>query len=467
MTTAQTDPFRDLLKSAVANVTPTRLRLLLIVDFLALIAFCSIAVSTIKQHEHSARTVRYNAAPSVMAAQEIKASLDEMDATLANQLLDNAGSANRHSENFELARIAACKSLVAAAKNITYGNEQVPIENITIALGEYGTQAQTALDSQASGNKPAALQAYLRSMDTLEKKLLPYTHELQEVNAKQLETIYSEEKSKSALSCGLVLAMGMILAACLVVTQFYFTSRFRRRINLPLFVATIAVLIGINELYSSLRENSQHMKVAKEDSYDSLVALMDARASAYHANAAQSRWLLDRDHADQYAKLFNDALASIANFSDGQSYATTIADVEKRMANKEKLTLHGFNGSLATEFGNIRFDGEAEAALEALQALSEYSSVDKTMRKIAEAGDLTAATNLGLGYAPGQSNYFFARFDDAVNRAIKVNKKYFHSALNSAFEELNGLIVFTAVVTALITGCIYFGFRPRLAEYDR
>ncbi len=465
--TAQADPFRELLKSAVADVTPTRLRLLLVIDFLALMVFCSVAVSTIKQHEHSARTVGYNAAPSVMAAQEIKVSLDEMDASLANQLLQG-GDARMHSEDFERARIAACKSLIAAAKNITYGrSEQTPIENIMFALGKYEAQARSALDAAAANNKPAAIQAYLSSVDTLETKLLPSTQELQKANTDQLESIYSAEKSKSALSCGLVLAIGIVLTGCLIVTQLYFTSRFRRRINVPLLIATIAVLFAVNELYSSLRENAQHMKVAKEDSYDSLVALMDARASAYHANALQSRWLFDRERVDLYDKKFRDAMTSIANFSDGQNFASTIADVEKHMAAKEKITLRGFSGSLATEFGNIRFEGESEAALEALQALAQYSSVDETMRKLGQAGDLAGALKIGLGYAPGESNYYFARFDEAAQRAIKINKQYFETGLSNAFQELNGLIVITAVVTALIVGCIYFGFRPRLAEYVR
>jgi hypothetical protein len=469
MQTVQADPFGAVIKSAFSDITPIRLRLLLVVDLLMLVMFCSIAVSTTRQHEHSARTVAFYGAPSVMAAQEIRTGLEQMDVSLANRLLgsETAGP-DESAELFEKARHNVCKNLVAAAKNITYGSrEQEPIENLMVGLGRYEMQSQMSLEAYHAGNQDEAVQDYRRAMDTLEIQLLPNAEKLQAVNAEELELIYNEEKSKSALSCGLVLAMGIVLAGCLVITQMYFRGRFRRRLNYPLLLATMVTLFAVHELYASLRENAQHMKVAKEDSYDSLVALYDSRAKAYHANAAESRWLLDRQNAATHEKLYKDSLAAIAGFSDGHDFTSTIADIEKRLANKEKLTLHGFAGSMAEEFGNIRFQGEVEAALDALKALAGYHTVDERMRRLAQSGNFEEAKKLGLGYAPNESNYFFLKFDDAIDRAVKINTQFFRSALDSAFDELRGLILITAVSSVLIAGCIYFGFRPRLAEYVR
>ena len=69
----QVDPFKLMVRSAVKDVTPVRLRLLLVSNCLFSFLFCLVSISTILQHEHAVRVVGVDAAPSVMAVlQQIK-----------------------------------------------------------------------------------------------------------------------------------------------------------------------------------------------------------------------------------------------------------------------------------------------------------------------------------------------------------------------------------------------------------
>src|SRR4029453_7886576 len=310
----QLDPLQHMVRSAFKDVTPVRLRILLVVHWRVVLIFCLVSVTTIRKHEYSVRTVGRDATPSVIAAHQIRIGVEQMDTNLANELLYAHGQdeVQQMAKSFEDWRVSVCKHLVAAAKNITYGSaEQVPIENIQVALGQYDMQAQRARDMHDAGKSADSVSAYRIALKTVQDKLLPNAEALNKANADELEAQYSRRASESALSCGLVLVLGMVLIVLLVITQAYLTRRFRRRLNLPLLVATVCTVIIVQHVYTALRSNAQHLKAAKEDSYDSIVALLDARANAYNGNAAQSRWLLDRENADAHEKSFYASLVTV------------------------------------------------------------------------------------------------------------------------------------------------------------
>jgi hypothetical protein len=468
MPTKHKDPIRHLIQAVLADVTLTRLRLLLVLNVLAVLVFWFFAVTTISQHEHTATTVAYSAAPSVFAAHEIGNGIEQMDTFLANELLYPSGHEQKPemARRFEDARASVCRQIVAAAKNITYGkSEQIPIENLLLASGLYQMQAQQARDLQNDGKVASAIDAYLETVKTLEGKLLPNAWALDRANSEQLESIYGEEKSKSALSCGLVLVIGMVLVALLTITQIYLAKRFRRRFNLPLLLSTICAVIFVQYLYSSLRESTQHLKVAKEDSYDSLVAVLETRASAYHANAVQSRWLLDRIHCDKHDRDFSADITKIAAFEDGYDFSKTIEDAQKQFSAGKKLSLRGFKGSLADEFRNLTFEGEAQSALDALRALSSYCDADARMRQLEKSGKHAEALEVGLGYNPNHSKFPFSQFDEALKRMLELNQHHFEQGVRRAFDELRLLALFTGIICLLLLNCIYIGIRPRMVEY--
>jgi hypothetical protein len=278
----------------------------------------------------------------------------------------------------------------------------------------------------------------------------------------------------------------------------------------------VCTAVFVQHLSSELGLSSRNLIVAKEDSYDSVVALLDALADSCDANAAKSRWLLDRQHPDIHQKHFLEVATRVASFAPGYDAATTIELAKKQLAEHEKLNLPGFSGSIANELGNVRFEGEGDAALQALQAFADYLACDQRMRaaagsanpgsasvppaakplsaktasaaappasKSAIAGVTPAsksanasvspasksfelATRIGLGYDPNSSNYFFSKYEDALGRTLNINQEHLNFAVEKAIAELNGLVTGSLLLSLLIIICTYLGLLPRIEEYQ-
>ena len=430
--TSLMSPLKEAIQTTLKDVTPRRLWLLVVSTWFCTLVFFLAAMVTIDQHEHAVATIGSDAAPSVVAAHEIKIGLLTMDADLADELLYSPGQreAQEMVDGFEVARLDTSKELVTAAHNITYGTrEQTPIEQIQAGFGLFQMQAQAARDLHALAKDGDALKHYREALNTLQTVLLPAANALDAANTEVLEDTYAHEKGASAMSRGFVLVMGLVLISLLFYTHIYISIRFRRRVNAALILAIACTGVFLQHLSATLATSSRDLTVAKEHAYNSIVALLDARVSAYEANAAESRWLLDRARAAEYEKQYRAKIAAVANFEKGHNYIETIATAKKQFANNENGTLPGFGGSLADELANIRFSGEREAALETLQAFGDYDAVDNKMRQLENSGDHSGALVLGLGYDPFGSNFKFSKFDDALERTLKINDNQLQSAM--------------------------------------
>jgi len=282
-------PMTQIVDSVLQDTTPVRLRLLLAAICVGTGIFFAIAAITITQHEHAIRTVGFDAAPSVISAHQIKIGLEAMDTDLASQLLmpQKWHESTDILDDFETNRTNVAREIVAAARNITYGeSERVPVENLEIAIGEYYLKVQQARDVKASSTDADYLPAYRNALATLQQKLIPAADALSEANSRVLEETYAREKGASALSRGLVMVTGLLLIALLIYVQIYLNIRFRRRLSLPLLLGTAATALFLQHISASLAASSNELTVAKEDSYNSVLALLDARANAFDAHAA-------------------------------------------------------------------------------------------------------------------------------------------------------------------------------------
>ncbi len=468
MSVKQTEPFRQMIYSALKDVTPVRLRLFFVANCLAALLFCFISVATVKEHEHAVKTIGRDAAPSVISAHQIKIAVEQMDADLVDELLYAPGQEEgaEMAADFEMWRKKVSRELVAAAKNITYGSaEQIPLENIQMALGEYEMRAQSARDMHYQGKNQETVNYYSSALQILQAQLLPNADALNRANADKLENAYSQAESESALSCGLVLVVGMLLVVLLLFTQIYLSGRFRRRINLPLLIAMLSTVVFTQHIYSELSENGKALKKAKEDAYNSVVALLDARANSYDAKATASRFLLTHNNASSQEQTFFEKVATVASFAAEHGYSDTIARAQRQLETQEKINLPGFKGSLADELNNVRFEGEGQAALEALEGFSNYTKADSKMRQLENSGAHAAAVKMCLSYGPNGSMFPFIKFDDALGRTLEINRTHFKIEVDKAFHDLTGLVGLCQLIALLIVVCTYFGLRPRMAEY--
>jgi hypothetical protein len=461
-------PAASLIKSIFKDATPVRLRLFLFGNTAAAVLFALVSMTTVSQHRHALDTVGHYATPSVVAANRLQIGLMQMDGRLADELVvrDNLLK-DLIRKDFETGRRIVSQQLVAAASNITYGDdERIPIEKIQLDLGKYEMEAQRTRDLATDAVTPLALDAYRTASNTACKSLIPNAKSLAQTNIERLEECYSSEKSKSSLTCGLVLLLGLVLLGVLALTQIYLRKHFRRRVSFPLLLASILTIVFVNNINSELRESASRLKHAKEDSYDSAVAILTAQSSLYAANAAQSRYILDREHSAQHEKEFFSHLESIAKFTPGHDFVTSIAVAQREMrTDTQKLNIPGLSGALAIEFANMEYDGEAKAALETLSDLNEFVLADQKMRAAEKSGKHEDAVKLCLGYEPGRVKSCFMRLDESLTRVLKINQEHFESQIVNASEDLAAMATLAQIFAGIIIFCTYLGLSPRMREY--
>lgn len=429
-----------------------------------------LAVSTVDQHKHALQTVGFDAAPSVVASHNIKMGIARMSGTLADEFLSPDPESMRQSVNeFESGRIMVCRNLVNAAENITYGSiEKKPITEMQLFFTKFCMQAQRARDLSGNQSLNESWSAYRDAFDSIEKGLAPNAEALCAANLEILEATYADEKSKSAMLCSLVLAFGIVLAGTLVWAQIYLFRTFRRRLNIQLMLATLLSVFFVNHVYAEVRQSSERLRDAKEDSYDSIFAVVSAHSAVYTAKAAESRYLLDRENAEKHEKTFIENIEKIAKFSGDRNFDSAIEEAgEKIEDSPHSLTISGLSGALADEFASIEYSGEGEAAMEILLSLKDYVDADQRMRKLERSGAHDEAVKMCLSYAPGGLKYYFGKLDDAMTRAMRINKVYFDQQVKDAFRDLEGLVILCEMYALLTVCCIYLGLRRRIAEYSR
>jgi hypothetical protein len=259
---------------------------------------------------------------------------------------------------------------------------------------------------------------------------------------------------------------------CLLGTQLYLRRRFHRRFNYPLLSAT--VLAGCLTAYIVIAFGAQmaHLKAAKQDSYDSVIALLEAKSNAYVANAAESRYLLDWDMAKVHEATFFDEASKLVIFNKGMTYDRAV----EMTSRSELVPTDAFSGRLADELNNITFQGEEyikrygygerDVATATLKAWGVYMADDQKIRQLESSGRHDEAVAFCLSYKPGDSNWAFAQFDAALDKTLNINIGEMDRDTELGFADLR-LLPYIAPLVAFLIACLTFvGLRPRMREFD-
>jgi hypothetical protein len=436
------------------------------------------------------KTLGIDAAPSVVAAHMIRIHIETLDADLANELLGKPNEMAESVADFDKNRVEIGSQIVAASKNITYGDaELVPIQKIEDSLGRYLMAAQAARDAHVRGDQASMLSEYRRSYALLEEGLAPAAKELNGANDSVLQATYEAQNRASLWTLLLALASGAALMLFLVALQIYLARRFRRLVNPALALATIVSAAFISFTAYRFISHSHDMKGLKQDSYDSVAALLDARADAYEANAAESRWLLDPQSRAEHEKTFREYTARLASFGNGQTFEKAYATAQRRnvlMADRMKkgedpvtaaldarteLPLDGMDGSLKQGLDNVTFPDtdplkdEPTQSAETLRRFGIYYGLDARIRQLEIAGRHAEAVRFCLSMKEGESNWAFFKFDESLGNWFKLNEDWMHRYTEAAFSDVAGLQYAAPVVLVLVAILVFIGLRPRIREY--
>ncbi|MEU9387384.1 hypothetical protein AB0D38_43525, partial [Streptomyces sp. NPDC048279] len=414
-------------------------------------------------------------APRTTSAAGLELALNDMDAQAANILLSSGdggtgGLTTPHAKAVGLYGDARreighdLRNLSAAAEGDR--TDEKTVESITDDFAEYQELIGRALENdRRTGGKPDALTDYRDATDLLRGHLLPDARKLVDSNDSAFDSHYTAARSALSAQLVAVLALGLLLLAVLGALQWYLAHRFRRNLNPALLAATAcavaAVVLGTQLLSSS----ATHLTVARHDAFDSVVALSRARATAYDANADESRFLLDPQRRARYADAFLAKSQELYGIRDA-----TLTTYDARLAAtwrdyRSDAAAPRFTGEFRRELDNITFPGERAAAERTVDAYAVYERDDRKIRSLFAAGREQQAVEFCMGWEAGTSNAHFGAWMAALDRVTDINRAHFDESVAAGRGELTGHLAWTCALLLLAVALTGLGLRTRLAEF--
>jgi hypothetical protein len=419
--------------------------------------------------------IDHRAAPRVTGADDLYFALNDMDAQAADLLLSSGGP-----------RLAPMPAQHAAAQRLyTAARHTISTDLLTLGAAAQGDLQADAtvigfnddfsryqeLIGRALENdthpalKAGALTDYRTATDLLRQSLLPAAERLGQTNDGAFTAAYLAARSDTATQTTALLVLGGGLVAVLLLTQVHLARRFRRNVSPALLAATVCAVAACGLGWSVLSTQYEQLRVARQDAFDSVVALSQARALSYDANAGESRYLLDASRRGVYEQAFQDTSQRLLTLP-----SATLDTYDKRLddalaayrADRSDLRFTGYYGD---EFRNITFTGERAAAEATVQAYAVYERDDRIVRALVRQGRLQQAVAFCIGWDKGASNYHFGQYDAALQHLIAINRDAYGGAVTAGRTGLTSRLPGAGAGLPAAVALAALGLRPRLAEF--
>jgi hypothetical protein len=438
-------------------------------------------------------TVGNTDAPSVRATDDFLFRLQDMDAQLVNALLVN-GDDTVHVPRgtsealYDTDRKAADGDLESAT--VALAGDQHALDQlhaVSDVFGQYQAQAtRTLADDERDGGTvagaaPASVyRDYLAGHSILfgdndAGGLWKSATDLEKSSREAIDASASSADSSLNMVAVNFLIFGVLLVGILVALQVFVHRRFKRAVNPGLVGATLVALVFMIGGTVGTVVASSDFHTAKNDAFDSVLALSEARATSAGINSDESRWLLAHDYPAQRGQ-YEQSFLQGENAIAGLPGANTIADYATELNAKAGITTADNlppaaldpHSSFGAEFANITFPGEAQQALNAFAAYNAYIQDDTKLRSLplTEASGLKSAIDFDTNAdTAGGSDRAFNDYSTALGDVIANNESHFKSSMPAA---KNGIGVWTwlpYVLALLLIGLTVLGLRPRLTEY--
>jgi hypothetical protein len=408
-----------------------------------------------------------NGASAIMADPDMK-TIDTNDPSTISFILKDPATGNPLldpvsqkilSDGFKYRQNRLMGWMTKVSENITYEEEWQPIWQLQYGISNYLQLVQRAQDFQAQGDRDGMLRTYRQAVTLLDGKLLPAADTLTQVNYDQLQIQYKQQQQTVQGNLLLILLFVGLLLGSLAWLQFFLYRRTNRVLNSFLLGSSAVTVVFFLYTTNALMSSDSALKTASQDAFSSIYALRQVRAIAYMANASESRYLLDRAAEVQHESDFFKRSQEI------YSHKRLDIDPLEQLSTIEKITQDVADGIVIKALNNITFSGEREALQDMLQQWINYIVVDRKIRQLATSQKLNDAIALCVGSGENQSNALFYKFRDANNKALKINDKEFASAIDRGNATVANFQILAPVAFALVILLTILGLRPRLKEY--
>ncbi|MFC9085032.1 hypothetical protein [Nocardiopsis dassonvillei] len=466
-----------------AGTTPARVWLLSSVCVLAVLGLFGSAAATLGQARDGLRVLGDDAGPQALATTDLYLALADMDARVADVLLmgtdHDLGSGREDAlEGYEASRTRANEALLQAA-SLTEGDsvEERNVEAVLDGMGAYEQLASEARllndEAQAPPGRVdgAALETYREATRLMHAELLPKAFNLGLDSSAIVRANHEEGQSSVALGMLWVGAVGTVTAAALIGLQLYLRVRFRRRFNAPLLAATAVAVLLTGGVVLVLTVSGGHQRDAKEAGLDAAMALSRAGAISTDMQADQSRYLLDRDMADNYELVYLERAQQVL-YRPASNLEAYYGQIEGVVAAYPELP--GSDGSDPGDPGTLGYlgqraqdtllPGQEDALAEVLESYNALQTEDRALRSAAEEGDLSGAVDVRMGVAHSEDGAF-QTYEAALAELTDLHEEAFDAGIGRADAALTPWTWLLPAATALLLVLLVLGVRPRLAEY--
>ncbi|ROO83443.1 hypothetical protein EDD29_0946 [Actinocorallia herbida] len=393
------------------------------------------------------------AGPQAVNTGGLYLALSGMDAQLAGVLLIGREHSLGQGRDVSMAMYEQRRSEAGRAIletfDITRQNEQgrTTVQSVLDGLGEYERLAARAIvlaeQTRYSAGPPPreVLAVYRRATDLMHTELLPQAYNLTLESAAIVRRTYVSETDRATNALIRVGVAAVVLLAVLAAFQLGISRRFRRTLNPPLALATLAVVVLSGLALTSLARSSAHLREAKEEGFDTALTYTRARAISSTAAADQLRWLLDPDRAETYEQVYFDTSQTIAYVPAGN-----LADYYAAIA---QAPLKG------------GFLQDADAADPVLVRYRAFQKTDRSLRELVGDGRTRQAIVLRTGTAVGT----YDAYDLELSKLVGAGKAAFNGGIEQAETDLEDWDTGLPAGALAVLALVLLGVRPRLAEF--
>ncbi|MFI6521226.1 hypothetical protein ACIBF1_37130 [Spirillospora sp. NPDC050679] len=461
---------RALPRRLVPRTTAGRVRALTTAIVVALAASLAATWLAIDDARDGVRVIGHDAGPQVVATGDLYFALSDMDAQLANALLVGRTRGlgvdrDQAVARYDADRRQAGTALLQAARLADESSEEKTARDLLESLGRYERLAGQALQLDARAPHAAGppstevVELYRQATDLMKLDLLPKAYNLTLDNGTLVRHTYEDERSAVLTGAVWVVATGLLLVALLVCLQVFLAVRFRRMLNPALALATLGVLVLTAVSTLMLTAQASDLRRAKEDGFDSILALSRARAIGNSANADQTRYLLDPGRADTYEQVFLTKSQSVM-YLPARNLTAYNQTLQGLPAGGGEAKFLGFLGTESAR-SSAGLPGQRQALGKVVDDWKRFQQNDRRIRELAAAGRRGQA----IGVRTGDAARDFAAYDASLVKLIQIHRTAFDRAVDDGDGGSRGWELVLPVAGVAVLLLLGLGVRPRLAEY--
>ena len=417
------------------TTTPGRMRASSVLILVGLVVVGIVAASAASVRGSAARAVGLEAAPELVAAEDLYGSLADADATASIIFLKAGRESPALRDRYERDVRAAGNRLAALAHDVTSSQSELnAVSTISKQLPIYAGDVETA---RANGRLGFPVgEAYLKSASSLmHDEMLPAATTLYEHAATRLDDEYRSGTSTTEIV--LVVVGGLAVLALLSGVQLFITRRSNRIFNVGLVAATVLVVIMLGWTLVRFVSAQNSLVDAQRKGSDSVQLLSAARILTLQAQADENKTLIER--------------------GGGAAYADDFDRVVKRLGGAD-----GRSGLLGEARGVEARSGSA-ARLNPMTA--DFVTLRQVHRAIRTADDVDAEYRVAVDKATGPEASVIRRLDRGLSKQIATAERRLDNHATAARGGFGALAVGIPLLLVLAGLLALIGLQRRITEY--